>query len=193
MFRESIQKIKTKIAGMLVQLPVQKTGFRGIISAKYEHRDAHGAIIDYGDVGGNIVVDYGGSVLARLCKDPTEPTTGFWGAAVGSGDPAWDPLNPPVEDPTSTLLEVELDRKAFASSWFIDPATGLPTIVPTVIVDFQVTFGPGEGVGNLVELGVFGGDATAVAGSGTLVSLIHFPIKVKAAPETFSWILRYSF
>jgi len=193
MIREKIRNATLKALSWGIKLFGGEYKLPGCISFRYKRFNADGFLVEEGDLGHNIVPDIAGTLMARLAKDPTDPDGGFTFLAVGSGDPAWDPNNPDVEDPAAEKLEMELDRKAFAQGYFVDPATGNPTVTPTNIVDFVGTFGPNEGVGALTELGVFGGDASATTDSGTLVSVIHFPVKNKTAPETMTWTLRFTF
>lgn len=191
---ERFRKIVSSLLPTLIRPQAQRfRKMEGIVSAKGTLRDASGNIVAEFDVGHNIVPDVAGILMARLAKDPTEPAGGFSYIAVGTGDPSWDPMNPDPENPLATKLEAEIDRKPLAQSYFVDPLSGNPTTTPTNICDFVGTFGPNEGVGALVELAVFGGDASASADSGTLVSLIHFPVKNKTAPETLTWALRFTF
>jgi hypothetical protein len=57
-------------------------------------------------------------------------------------------------------LYSELARKTFTTTQFIDGA-GVPTAVPTHIVDFTTTFAESEAVGPLVEMGLVGGNASS--------------------------------
>ena len=193
MFREKLKDAVLRVLNWGIQIVGGEYKLPGCISFKYKKLDANGILIEEGDLGHNIVPDIVGTLMARLAKDPTDPAGGFTFLAVGTGDPGWDPNNPDVEDPAATTLVTEIDRKAFAQAYFVDPATGNPTVTPTNIVDFLGTFGPNEGVGALTELGVFGGDASSTTDSGTLVSVIHFPVKNKTAPETMTWTLRFTF
>jgi hypothetical protein len=73
---------------------------------------------------------------------------------------------------------------------FIHPETGEPTTVKTNIVDYSVSFGEGESVGPVVEMGLFGGDATSVAGTGTMVNWRTFPVINKTSTMTMTIIFR---
>src|SRR5690348_13281764 len=82
--------------------------------------------------------------------------------AVGAGDPSWDNGLPPLS-PTATALRAELFRVPLdASSFTVDDAKHSLTI-QTVIPAAKITQ-------TIREFGVFGGDASALPGSGYLFS-----------------------
>ena len=114
--------------------------------------------------------------------------------AVGTGDPSWDIQDPPAPTTSQVALEGESDRKAISSSntSFIDPNTGDPVgnATPTNIVDYAVTFSESEAVGAIVEMGLFGGDATAASGTGTMLNYRTFPVINKTNSMTLSVIFR---
>jgi len=142
----------------------------------------------------NVIVNTASILIARLLKDSSEPTGGITYLSVGTGDVAWDTQDPPAPTTSQTLLEGEVDRKAISSSntSFIDPNTGDPVgnATPTNIVDYAVTFSESEAVGAIVEMGLFGGDASATANSGTLVNFRTFPVINKTNSMTLSVIFR---
>ena len=105
----------------------------------------------------NIVTLDASILIARLMKNNAEPPHGIFCLAVGSGNVGWDPMNPPAPTNTQRALYSEITRKTFASTTFID-AGGMPTAVPTNVVDFTTTFTDSEAVGALVEMGLIGGN-----------------------------------
>jgi len=140
----------------------------------------------------NIIVNTASILIARLLKDNHEPDAGISYLAVGTGDESWNPQNPPQPTTTQTELETEIARKAYTTNdvSFVDPDTGDPTTVPTNVVDFTATFAETEAVGPLVEMGMFGGDATDLAASGTLVNYRTFPVINKTNSMTLTIIFR---
>jgi len=142
--------------------------------------------------GTNIIVNSASVLIARLLKDSHEPDGGITYLAVGTGGVGWDLQNPPQPSNTQTELENEIARKAFTTQdvTFIDPDTGDPTVVPTNVVDFTCTFAETEAVGPLVEMGLFGGDATDLADSGTEVNYRTFPVINKTNSMTLTIIFR---
>jgi hypothetical protein len=140
----------------------------------------------------NIIVNSASVLIARLLKDSHEPDGGITYLAVGTGAPGWNLQNPPQPTNTQTFLNSEIARKAFSTQdvTFIDPETGDPTIVPTNVIDFTATFAETEAVGALVEMGLFGGDATDMINSGTEVNYRTFPVINKTNSMTLTIIFR---
>lgn len=154
-------------------------------------RDSDGRVIEKRE-GNNIIVNSASILIARLLKDNHEPDAGISYLAVGTGGSGWNLQNPPQPTNTQTKLENEIARKAFTTEdvTFIDPDTGDPTIVPTNVVDYTATFAETEAVGPLVEMGLFGGDATDLADSGTEINYRTFPVLNKTNSMTLSIIFR---
>jgi hypothetical protein len=141
-------------------------------------RDSKTGLIVEERCGHNIIVNTASILIARLLKDSREPDAGISYLAVGTGAVGWNLQNPPQPTVSQTALFSEIARKAFTTSDvnFIDPETGDPTVVPTGVVDFAMTFAETEAVGPLVEMGLFGGDASDLRGSGTEVNYRTFPV-----------------
>lgn len=142
--------------------------------------------------GQNIIVNTASILIARLLKDSAEPSGGITYLAMGTGGVGWDLQNPPQPTTSQSSLENEIARKAFSTEdvTFIDPETGNPTIVPTNVVDYTATFAETEAVGPLVEMGLFGGDATDLLDSGTEVNYRTFPVINKTNSMTLTIIFR---
>lgn len=142
--------------------------------------------------GKNIIVNSASILIARLLKDNHEPDGGITYLAVGTGGIGWDKQNPPQPTVIQTQLNAEIARKAFSTEdvTFIDPDTGNPTIVPTNVVDYTATFDETEAVGPLLEMGLFGGDASNLSGSGTEVNYRTFPVLNKSSSMTLTIIFR---
>jgi hypothetical protein len=105
----------------------------------------------------NLVVLDASILIARLMKNSAEPPHGIYALAVGTGDSGWFLQAPPAPTVTQRSLYSELARKTFANTQFIDGA-GVPTAIPTKVVDFTTTYAESEAVGPLVEMGLFGGN-----------------------------------
>jgi len=142
--------------------------------------------------GNNIIVNSASILIARLLKDNSEPDGGITYLAVGTGAVGWNLQNPPQPTVTQTTLENEIARKAFTTEdvTFIDPDTGDPTTVPTNVVDYTATFAETEAVGPLVEMGLFGGDASGLLDSGTQINYRTFPVVNKTSSMTLTIIFR---
>jgi len=105
----------------------------------------------------NLIVKDASILIARLVKDNSEPSKGAFVLAVGTGDVGWNPLSPPAPTNTQRALYSELTRKTFSTTQFID-GDGIPTSIPTNVVDFTTVFTESEAVGPLVEMGLIGGN-----------------------------------
>lgn len=138
----------------------------------------------------NIIVNTASILIARLLKDNSEPTNGISFLAVGSGNASWQLLDPPAPTTSQTRLENEFFRKAIDLATFVDPDTGEPTETQTNIVDYSVSFGEAEAVGPIMELSLFGGDATVEPNSGTMVNWRTFPVISKTNTMTLTVIFR---
>jgi len=140
----------------------------------------------------NIIVNSASVLIARLLKDSHEPDGGITYLAVGTGAPGWNLQNPPQPTTSQTVLNNEIARKAFTTQDvnFVDPETGEPTTIPTNVVDFTATFAETEAVGALVEMGLFGGDATDLIDSGSEVNYRTFPVINKTNSMTLTIIFR---
>ena len=140
----------------------------------------------------NIIVNTASVLIARLLKDSHEPDGGITYLAVGTGATGWNLQNPPQPTNTQIALFNEISRKAFTTQdiSFIDPDTGNPTTIPTNVIDLTATFAETEGVGPLVEMGLFGGDATDLPDSGTEVNYRTFPVLNKSNSMTLTIIFR---
>jgi hypothetical protein len=138
----------------------------------------------------NIIVNTASIMIARLLKDNSEPTAGISFLGVGSGNDGWDPFDPPAPTTSQTLLENEFYRKNISTSTFVDPQTAEPTTVPTNIVDYATTFSESEAVGPIMELALFGGEATTTNNTGTMINWRTFPVINKTNAMTLTIIFR---
>ena len=138
----------------------------------------------------NIIVNTASILIARLLKNSSEPQNGISFLSIGSGSGEWDLFDPPAPTTSQTYLENEFYRKAIDVSTFVHPETGEPTNAYTNIVDYAVTFGEGEAVGPIVEMGLFGGDATAEINTGTMVNWRTFPVINKTSTMSVTVIFR---
>lgn len=160
----------------------------------------------------NLVVLDASILIARLMKDSAEPPHGIYALAVGTGDTGWDPMAPPAPTATQRSLYSELARKTFANTQFID-GDGVPTAIPTKVVDFTTTFAESEAVGPLVEMGLLGGNISTnmsvknpvLPPNGsydptvdltlfdTEVNYLTFPVINKPATSTITIVWRLTF
>lgn len=160
----------------------------------------------------NLIVKDASILVARLMKDNAEPPKGTYVLAVGTGDTGWNPLAPPAPTNTQRALYSELTRKTFSQTQFID-AGGVPTAIPTNVVDFSTVYTESEAVGPLVEMGLIGGNISTnlsirnpvVPPNGpynplvdlttkeTLINYLTFPVINKPATSTLEIVWRLTF
>jgi hypothetical protein len=138
----------------------------------------------------NIIVNTASILIARLLKDNKEPTSGISFLAVGSGNDNWDAFDPPAPTTSQTLLENEFYRKSISTSTFVDPQTAEPTSTHTNIVDYATTFSESEAVGPIMELALFGGEASSSLNTGTMLNWRTFPVINKTNSMTLTIIFR---
>ena len=140
----------------------------------------------------NIIVNSASVLISRLLKDSGEPTAGISYLAVGTGDIGWNLQDPPAPTTSATTLTGETERKVIGinDTNFVDPDTGDPILSATNVVDYSVTFNESEAVGPLVEMGLFGGDATAATNTGTMINWRTFPVINKTNSMTLTIIFR---
>ena len=170
-----------------------------------------GEIQDYREVNNLVVLD-ASILIARLMKDNVEPPHGIYALAVGTGDVGWDPMAPPAPTNTQRSLYSEIARKTFTATQFIDGG-GVPTAIPTNVVDFTTTFAESEAVGPLVEMGLLGGnistnlsvqnpvlpangpydDSVDLTGFDTQINYLTFAVINKPPTSTFTIVWRLTF
>lgn len=160
----------------------------------------------------NLIVKDASILVARLMKDNAEPSKGVYVLAVGTGDVGWNPMAPPAPTNTQRSLYSELTRKTFSQTQFIDSA-GVPTAIPTNVVDFSTIYTESEAVGPLVEMGLLGGNISTnlsvrnpvlppngaynplvdLTTKETMINYLTFPVINKPATSTLEIVWRLTF
>jgi hypothetical protein len=104
----------------------------------------------------NLITNDAGILVAILLASGATPTPpsqrGLTMLAVGTGAPG-ALLSPDAPDVRQRHLYAEIARKPFSATVF-RTAAGAVSSVPTNIVDFTTSFGEGEAVGPLNEMGL---------------------------------------
>ncbi len=160
----------------------------------------------------NIVTRDASILLAWLMANKGGPNVGIKYLAVGSGDPSWDPMNPPPASRDQRSLYTEIGRVAFASTAFLNGTSD--SGVPTNVVDFSFLFTASQAVGPIVEMGLIGGDCNTndaavrnpilppnsqydptvdVSGKDILCNYITFPVVNKGPTQTLNYTWRLTF
>lgn len=148
-FKNKIKKAKESF-GMSAHSVHSESGFKmkGEVFIKIVEEDTgevlHDLHID------NLIVADAGILIARLCKDNSEPNFGINMLAVGTGATG-SILSPDAPDVKQRRLNNEIERKTFSSTTFRDDG-GVAVAYPTNIVDFTTVFTASEAVGPLNEM-----------------------------------------
>ncbi len=123
----------------------------------------------------NLIVNVASVLLCRRMYPGDDLVDGFQYLAVGTGYGTGTPLEPEAENSTYTTLRNEISRKVFTSTAYLN-TTG--EVVPTYtnIQQLTTTFLEHEANGSIVEMGLFGGNATSTPDTGYM-----FNYKVFAA------------
>lgn len=123
----------------------------------------------------NLIVGSASNLMARRMVPGTSWGAGIGYLEVGTGVGTGTTQAPQGEDASYTALRVPLARKAISSWTYLD-ASGNPTASVTNVVQYTTTFIETEAIGALVEMGLFGGDATTTLGSGYMFNYKTFPV-----------------
>lgn len=177
----------------------------------------NGAVIAKKEVK-NLIVDNASKLMAcRMApdRDIDNPgltlNKGLQYLAVGAGElqkpgeayhptdnkPRWDLLSPPSEmDIGHNLVKLhgEIYRKQFTSWCYVeDNADITETNKISNVLKLVTTFMEDEAVGPLMEMGLFGGDATNGPNTGYLFNYKTFPVwnKPRDARLTITWKLTF--
>ena len=164
-------------------------GLKGFLTIKAYDMSQDGKLV-YEYEHSNIIVNVASILIARLLKNNTEPQNGISYLAIGSGSGEWEVFDPPAPTTSKTRLENEFYRSAIDFSTFVHPESGEPTSIKTNIVDYSVTLGEGQAVGPIMELGLFGGDATSELNTGTMLNWRTFPVIYKTSTMSVTIIFR---
>ena len=140
----------------------------------------------------NLIVDSASTLMARRMYPGDALTSGMQYLAVGTGVGTGTTQAPQAEALTLAALRVELARKTFSSTSYLDTNSS-PVAGPTGKIQLTTTFLEAEANGPIVEMGLFGGNATATSGSGYLFNHKVFPVinKDNTVRLTIIWNLTF--
>jgi hypothetical protein len=140
----------------------------------------------------NLIVNMASKFMAHRMVPGTSWGSGIGYLEVGTGVGTGTTQAPQVEDVNQTALRVALSRKAITSWTFLDSA-GNATASETNVVQYTTTFLETEAIGAIVEMGLFGGDATTTLGSGHMFNYKVFPVwnKQSGMRLTVIWNITY--
>lgn len=141
----------------------------------------------------NLIVTSFRKLVACLMKKET----GYVGIAYwenGTGNSSWQDSNLPSPSLSDVALLAPLYRKAVVAGnmKFIDE-NNAESATPTNRIEVTVIFDSDESNGNLRELALFGGDATADLGSGIMINRKIHPMIPKSVGVQLQRVLRFTF
>lgn len=127
----------------------------------------------------NLIVNRASQFMAKRMKPGTSWGNGIQYLEVGTGVGTGTTQVPQREDINQSTLRVPLTRKEITSWTYLD-ANDQPTAVETNVLALTTTFNEQDAIGAIVEMGLFGGDATAQTGTGYMFNYKAFPVWNKA-------------
>jgi hypothetical protein len=140
----------------------------------------------------NLIVNRASLLMAKRMAPGASWGAGITHIEVGTGVGTGTTQAPQAEEVAQTALRVPLTRKALTTWTFID-AGGNPTASETGIIEFSVNFGAEEAIGALVEMGLFGGNATVTNGTGYMFNYKVFSVwnKQSGMQLTITWRITF--
>lgn len=147
----------------------------------------------------NITVDNAAVLQARRFQPTGAIANGFQYIAVGVGYGTGTVENPEIPGESDTVLRDEIDRREIDSWEYLTPehaVSGSPTNILQlhVLFDYGDALMPGENPASIVELGLFGGDASAAEDSGQLFAYRTFGMISKTSDLKFRirWVVTFN-
>jgi hypothetical protein len=140
----------------------------------------------------NLIVTKASVFMAKRMRGGTSWGAGIGYLEVGTGVGSGTTQSPQAESAAQTALRTPLLRKAI-TSWTCLDTDGDPTASDTNVVQYTTTFTEAEAIGAIVEMGMFGGDATTTNGSGFMFNYKVFPVinKDDTMQLTIVWKVTY--
>lgn len=140
----------------------------------------------------NLIVSKASNFMAKRMRPGASWGAGITHLELGTGVGTGTTQAPQVEDVNQTALRVPLARKAISSWTYLD-AGGNATASETNVVQITTTFTDTEAIGAIVEMGLFGGDATITNGSGYMFNYKVFPVWNKQSGMQLTVIWKLTF
>lgn len=139
----------------------------------------------------NLIVENCALLIAEFLKSNSASVAGIKYLAVGTGVGSGTQAEPEPATVKGTTLQTEVARKAVTVTY----NTELSTIDDDTrynVLDVVCTFAAGEATAALTEMGLFGGDASATAGTGTMINMRRFAVwnKPASASLTLTWRIK---
>jgi hypothetical protein len=140
----------------------------------------------------NLIVTKASQLMAKRMRPGASWGAGITHLEVGTGVGTGTAQAPQGENAAQTALRQPLARKAI-TSWSNLDGSGNPAGSDTNVLQLTTTFVENEANGALVEMGLFGGDATSTLGSGFMFNYKVFPAinKDNTMQLTLVWKLTF--
>lgn len=149
-----------------VFVPVGADGKQGYFEVSGEHESKHMK---------NLIVDMASQLIANRLRPGASWGNGITHLEVGTGFGSGTLQAPEAEIGSQTALRTPLLRKEIDAWTFLDE-DGEPTGTATNALQLTTVFDLNEANGALVEMGLFGGDATDEVGTGLMFNYKTFPV-----------------
>jgi len=140
----------------------------------------------------NLIVSKASQFMAKRMRPGASWGTGITHLEVGTGVGTGTTQAPQPESADQTALRAPLARKAITSWTYLD-ANGAPTASETNVLQLTTTFNETEATGAIVEMGLFGGDATDAIGTGYMFNYKTFPVWNKASDMKLTIVWKLTF
>lgn len=140
----------------------------------------------------NLIVTEASTFMAKRMRPGTSWGAGITHLEVGEGFGSGDPQNPQGENLAQTALRDPLARKAI-SSWTNLDSSGNPTGSDTNVLQLSTVFEENEANGAIVEMGLFGGDASGSLGSGFMFNYKTFKVLNKDSTMQLTLVWKLTF
>lgn len=140
----------------------------------------------------NLIVDKASQLMAKRMRPGSNWGAGITHLELGTGTGTGTTQNPQSESPAQTALRSPLMRKGITSWTYVDGA-GNPTSSETNVMQLTTLFTEAEANGAIVEMGLFGGDASNTIGTGYMFNYKTFPVwnKIAGMKLTIVWKLTF--
>lgn len=140
----------------------------------------------------NLIVDMASVFIAKRMRPGATWGAGITHLELGTGVGTGTTQAPQPESLAQKKLRTALARKAIGAWTYID-TSGNPTASETNVMEFTVTFTETEANGAIVEMGLFGGDATITLNTGYMFNYKVFPVWNKSNGMQLSITWRITF
>lgn len=140
----------------------------------------------------NLIVTNASKFMAKRMRPGTSWGSGITHLEVGTGVGTGTTQVPQGENAAQIALRTPLTREPI-TTWTCLDTGGNPTGADTNVIQYTTTFIESKANGALVEMGMFGGDATTALGSGQMFNYKSFPVinKDNTMQLTLVWKLTF--